>query len=514
MSGNYDPFDSSDAGRFDIPPDEGPTAEEALPVIKFHNLEAEAALLGGLMVDNRFVGEISERVRQKDFYSAMHGRIYKAIVHLVGSGRTANPITLRPLFAMDADMNSEKIGGAGAYLAELTGSGAVLIGIRDFANQVAELARMRAIHAAMVDSLNRMQTSGQVAEATGDLEAAIWAAADRHKPIRILGAGDMIGLAQERITRIQTGPTGTVGATCRTIPELNTLLGGLEGGQYTIVAARPSMGKTTLALSAAWGYAANGHPTFYAHAEMSSELIALKVASDISFSRGKGILFDRVKKGTTDRYENGWLSEAREMADQLPLRYGDIGRADIMRLDALVARQCAYWEARDRKLQIVFVDYIGLLTVAGARPGDDRVRVSQISKGLLDIAKKYGVHVVALAQLSRGLEQRTDKRPMLSDLRDSGDLEQDADAVVFLYRHEWYLSKEKPKRESEIADWEIDMADCKGKVEIIAEKNRLGERGWRKAKFYGEYSAVRGLAFNDQNLDDEDDFFANWGGNR
>lgn len=490
----------------------GPTEAGSLPAVQFYNLEAEGALLGALMCDNRFVGEVSERLKADDFYSDLYARIYHAIVRLVGSGRAANPITLRPLFALDTDLNA--YGGVG-HLADLTGD-AVMIGATDFADQIVELSRMRAVHDAMVRSLEMMQSTGSVAESSAELQEAIWAAADRRRPIRILSAGEMVGLAQERIDRIKLNATASVGAMCRTIPELNSLIGGLEPGQYTIIAARPSMGKTTTALSAAWGYAANGHPTLYCHAEMSSELIALKVASDISFSRGKGVSFDSVKKGLTSREEDQWLAEARDLAEQLPLRYADVGRADIKRIDAIVARQSAYWEARGRKLEVVFVDYIGLLTAEGGKVGDDRTRVSSISKGLMDIAKKYGVHVVALAQLSRGLEQRTDKRPMLSDLRDSGDLEQDADTVLFLYRHEWYLAKDKPKREAEIVDWNIDMAECKGKIEIIAEKNRLGERGHRKARFHGEYSAVRGLKVSNDNQyeDDEDDLFANWGGAR
>jgi replicative DNA helicase len=480
----------------------------------FHNVDAEYALLGAMLIDNRVIGNVSERVKGEDFFDPLHGRMFHAIVRLAGMGKTVSPITLVPMFQNDAGFEGEA-SRARDYLVGMTSSSAALIGARDFADQIAELSRMRSIHRAMEAALGKFQQGEPIADAIQDLEAEIWRAADVHRPIRVLDAGEMIGLAQERIDKIQLQATASVGAMCRTIPELNSLLGGLEAAQYTILAGRPSMGKTTTALSAAWGYAANGHPTLYCHAEMSSELIALKVASDISFSRGKGILFETIKKGQTTRTENQWLDEAKELAAQLPLRYADIGRADILRLDSIIARQCAYWKSQGRRLEVVFIDYIGLLQVEGVKAGDDRARVSRISKALLDMAAKYGVHIVALAQLSRALESRTDKRPMLSDLRDSGDLEQDADMVVFVYRHEWYHAKEKPKRESEVPDWEIEMAECAGKVEIIAEKNRLGQRGYRKARFFGDYSAVRSLTsrgyVNDDDEYEGEDLFANWG---
>lgn len=483
----------------------------------FHNVEAEAALLGALMIDNRIASEVSQRLRDEDFFEPLHGRIYHAIVRMVGNSKTASPVTLRPIFTHDPDM--QQLGGP-SYLAQLTGSGAAIIGARDFAEQVIELSRMRRLYGAMIVAVRSFQETGEIAEAVDRLEREIWTAADAYRPIRILNAGAMIGLVEARAERIALQATSSIGAMSRTVPEINNVLGGLEGGQYTLLAGRPSMGKTTLAVSFAWGCAANGHPTFYAHAESSSELMALKVATDISYDLGERIEFKRVKSGQLHKREADALAAAKEQAQLLPIRFADVGRADITRLEAAVAREVAYWAAQQRKLELVVIDYIGLIGATdgeGRRALDDRVRVGRVSKAILDMAKKYDVHVLALAQLSRKVEERsaTDRRPMLSDLRDSGDLEQDADNVLFIHRPEFYLVDEKPKPttdpkkaglyEAQLKDWELDMAEWGDKAEIIVGKNRLGERASRRVKFLSDYSAVRSLTHRHRDADDEED---------
>lgn len=479
----------------------------------FHNVNAEMALLGAMMIDNRLVPELSQRLKEEYFFEPVHGRIYHAMVRMIGNGMGANPVTLRPIFEHDPTI--KELGGGG-YLAQLTGgSGAAIIGARDFATQIIASARMRRLYATMILTVRSFQETGEIAEAVDMLEREIWAAADVYRPLRIHSAGAMIGLVQQRMERIALQATSSVGAMSRTVPEINAILGGLEGGQYTLLAGRPSMGKTTLALSFAWGCAANGHPTFYAHAETSSELMALKVAADISYDLGERIEFKRVKSGALHRKEVDALEAAKEQAKLLPIRFADIGRADITRLEAAVARECAFWESQGRKLELVVVDYIGLIGATdgeGRRALDDRVRVGRVSKALLDMAKKYNVHVFALAQLSRKVEERvaTDRRPMLSDLRDSGDLEQDADNVLFIHRPEFYLPEEKPKAgaknyETAMRDWECDMAEWRDKAEIIVGKNRLGERTSRRVKFLADYSAVRSLTHRRPDADDDDD---------
>lgn len=475
---------------------------------EFHNVEAEAALLGALMIDNRLVADISERLKPEDFHEPIHADVYKTIVRLVGNSKQANPVTLRPLFALDTRM--KELGGP-AYLAQLTGSGAAMIGAFDFAEQIIELKRMREIYEAMISTVRGFQNTGDIAGSIDRLEQKIWEAADRSRPMRIHTAGGMFKLVQKRHDRIALTATASIGAISRTIPEINSMIGGMEGGQVTILAGRPSMGKTTTAISYSWGCAANGHPTLYCHAEMSDELMALKVATDICYSLGTPIEFKRVKEGKLNAAEQRMLDEAKAQAELLPLRYADTGRADTMRLEAAIARQCAYWESQGRKLELVVIDHMGLVGVKGVKQGDTFTRVSIVSKWLQDMATKYGVHMLALCQLSRKVEDRvaTDRRPQLSDLRDSGDIEQDADNVLFVHRPEFYLPEQKPKAtsktyERDLIDWQGDMAEWEDKAEIIAGKNRLGERGSRRIRFYGSYSAARSLTHRRDNDDDDD----------
>lgn len=473
----------------------------------FHNVEAEAALLGALMIDNRLVGDVSQMLKDAHFYEPLHGKIFHAMVRMVGNGKVATPVTLRPIFEHDPDM--KELGGP-AYLAQLTGSGAAIIGARDFANQVVELARMRRLYGAMIVTVRAFQETGEIAAATDRLEREIWAAADVYRPVKIRDAGAMIGLVQERNERITEAATATTGVTSKTLPEITAMLGGLEPQMMTLLAGRPSMGKTTTAVSFAWGCAANGHPVFYPHAESSGEMMALKVAADISYDLGDRIPFERVRDGKLTKGEIIALEEAKAQAKLLPLRFADCGRIDIARLDSLFARECAYWESRGRRLELGVVDYLQLIGVEGER--DQTKRVGILSKALLDMAKKYGFHMMALAQLSRKVEDRvaTDRRPQLSDLKDSGDLEQDADNVVFVHRPEFYLVDQKPKAgskgyESAIIDWESDMAEWSDKAELIGAKTRFGKRTSKRVKFLGDYSAVRSLMHRRLEPDDEED---------
>lgn len=494
-------------------------ARQALPEVHFYNVEAEAALLGALMIDNRLLHDVASKLKREFFWDPLHGRIYHAIQRLMERGRQANPITLRPIFHGDVDM--KELGGP-SYLAQLTGSGAAIIGARDFADQIVELAKMRDLFEEMAQTVQRFhKTDGDIVAATEPLQTALWDAVEQQRPNKVYSAGQMIGLVEERVERIQTAGM-TIGARQKIIPELQEMLGDLEGGQYTLLAGRPSMGKTTAALTLAWAYAANGHPVCYALAESTAEMVGLKVATDISYERGFRIPFEDVKKGQLDRVQIAELAKSREMADQLPLRYADMtDDPSLQNLERIVARQMAYWVGQGRRLEVLWVDYIGLMNAGlTGKDNSDFNRVSKLSKGLVRLAKKYKIHVIALAQLNRGLEQRTNKRPMMSDLRDTGDLEQDADQIVFVYRPEFYLEKEKPEKKGDtekavkdydqaLIEYELDMAKFRGKIEFIVEKNRFGTRGGRWARFLGEYSAVRGLTYDGPDGgDDVEDMFS------
>lgn len=477
---------------------EGPPSPPPEP----SNIEAEAALLGALMIDNRLVADIAPIVRDVHFFEPMHAHIYRVINKFVGASKVANPVTLKPIFEHDPVM--AEVGGPG-YLARLTGSGASVIGAKSFAEQIRDLAHMRAVKGSVARGLAKMEEHGSVDDFFVEVEKAVSEASNVTRAVPLYSASDMVKMA---IERTQTSlDKGVPGASCKLIGDMDTLIGKLEPGQMTILAGRPGMGKSTTAMSASLGYALNGHPTLYALAESSAEMFSLKFTADLLHAAGKPIPFKSLRQGILSRDEFRWLARADEVAEKLPHKFAYTGRTDIRTLEAIVARESLRQKAAGRELESVFVDYLQLYTAEGRhKVGDDRGRINAVSEGLLSIAQKYGTHVVALSQLSRAVEQRPDKRPHLSDLRDSGRLEEDADNVVMVYREEYYLEQSKPSEAKALEQWEEDMGFARGKVELIAAKTRFGANATRKCNFFGDHSAVRGSNYH-QDIYSDDDLF-------
>ncbi len=469
---------------------------------RLQNPVAEAALLGALMLENKLIGELAEGLRPEDFCEPVHGRIWNVMRKLTGAGKRADAMTMRPAFGHDADCDH------GAYLDQLVEAPAAVAGARAIAEQVADLARRRTVRKALHDAGESLATDFDrgVGEIVGQVEKAAWAAEARFGEDEELDAGDMVGLAIERDERINADP-GAAGARNVLISDLDSGMGLLEPGQYTIVAGRPGMGKTSLAMSAALGYALSGAPVLYIIGESSSEQIALRATSDLGFAMFKkdAVEHERLKKGGLDKGERHRLNQIREKAKLLPIRFVNTGRCDIRRVYSIAARQKSMWEARGLRLGLVIVDHIGLFdaTDINGKAIQGFERMNAISRTLDDMKKRLDTHVMALSQLSRKVEERTDKRPMLSDLRESGNLEQDADTVILLYREEVYLRDQEPKK-GDLAtsgprkghnlwdDWEIEMRAAEGRLDMNFAKVRHGSPGRQTGKFFAKYYAVRG----------------------
>lgn len=449
-------------------------------------IETEAALLGALMQESRFIDRAADRLRPEDFAEPLFGRIFDAIVREYSLGGRPTPITLRPLFADDPGM--AQLGGPG-FLAQLTSSGAGLLGVREFVAQIEDLAARRRAHTALIAAATDIAgLEVPLGQAVDRADAALVSALDRRTETRTVSGGQAAQNAIRRIEAIQAAD-GKVGA--RTgIAELDNLLGGLEPGQLVIIAGRPGMGKTAVASSAALGLASSGLGTLFVSLEMSADELGTRMLADrCCKGRGNWIEFSRIREATVDRSEIAKLVQAEREIDALPLVIDDRGSATLGSIVLSVRRQKRRMEAQGRKLSVVFVDYLQLV-----QP-NDRTRsqyeaVSEVSRGLKALAKDLDVSVVALAQLSRAVEQRGDKRPMLSDLRDSGQIEQDADAVVFLYRDEYYLERAKAKRGTEEEHDEM-LARSRGLITFICAKRRNGRTGDATAQYLTPYQAVR-----------------------
>src|SRR3954469_6257335 len=455
------------------------------------NVEAEAALLGALMVDNRLVEDIQLKLRPHHFFEPLHGRIYEAILRLTDSNRIANPVTLKPLF--ETDESIKEVGGP-SYLAQLTGSGAAVIGARDFAGQIYDLALLRALIGVgreLVDGA--LDTSEDVAP-LAQIERA------ESELYRVAEEGGAEGKAKSfgeaskealQLAEKALNSGGHLSGITTGLESMNSKIGGLHKSDLVIVAGRPGMGKSALATNMAFASAQRllrdnedgiepaksaGAAVALFSLEMSADQLATR-----SLAEQSGISSENLRMGRISQQEFRSLARAAAELQSLPLYIDDTPGLTIAALRARARRL-----KRQKGIGMVIVDYLHLLQGTGkGSAGDNRVQeISEISRGLKQLAKELDVPVIGLSQLSRAVEQREDKRPQLSDLRESGLIEQDADIVLFIYREDYYLAAKQPADDHpDFAAWQEEMARAYGRAEVIVAKQRHGATGKIRLKF-------------------------------
>lgn len=455
-------------------------------------VETEAALLGAMMIDGRIVDAVADRLAPDDFYDPVHQRLYEAIVTEHGAGRRANPITLRPLFEGDPGM--AELGGP-AYMASLTGSGAGLIGARDFADQIRDVARRRRLNTALRDALVHTRDMGaSVADLAERTDAAVNDALQRS---HVAAPARTFAEAWDRTMKsIEDEASGLTkpGLAVVGLDDWNDLTGNMRRGEVVILAGRPSMGKTAVGLSVAVASARAGHGTLFVSLEMSVEELTKRAISDASYRHDRRATFEDIQRGrfANDREQ---IDDTRREIDAFPLVFQEESNLRLSRLAILIRRHRRRMAERDQDLSVVFIDYLGLVKGDGNRQKRYE-EVSEVSRTIKTLARELDIAIVLLAQLNREVERRDDKRPQLADLRDSGDIEQDADAVIFVYRPSYYLERNEPDAEHKNhAQWEIDMEAARDRVELIAAKVRKGRIGRRNCYFFAEHQAVRGTAY-------------------
>ncbi len=462
------------------------------------NIEAEAALLGALMIDNRLAEDIQLKLRPEHFFEPLHARIYEGILKLVDRNMIASPVTLRPLFEADEEM--KELGGP-AYLAQLTGSGAAIIGARDFAGQIYELALLRALVGVGRDMVEQALDTSEDVDPKGQIEAAeaaLYRVAEEGG-----GEGSVKSFAQATKLAVQLAEKalntgGGLSGVTTGLDGVNAKTGGLHHSDLIIIAGRPGMGKTALATNMAFNAAQRlvrdiedgiapeksaGAGIAFFSLEMSADQLATRILSEQS-----GISSENLRMGKISQQDFRNLARAAAELENLPLYIDDTPGLTIAALRTRARRM-----KRQKGIGLIVVDYLQLLQGSGKSNGDNRVQeISEISRGLKTLAKELNVPVIALSQLSRQVEQREDKRPQLSDLRESGSIEQDADIVMFVYREEYYVQSREPKRPIEGDDskvwedhnkWQLDMERVYGLSELIVAKQRHGATGKVKLRF-------------------------------
>lgn len=461
-----------------------------MPVQLPANVEAEASLLGALMIDNRLVEDVTF-LTTADFFEPMHGKLFEKIQELAHRGQVANPVTLRPYFMADEDM--KQLGGP-AYLAQLTGSGAALIGARDFAQQIKELTYLRQLYGVCTEFAERaLDTSEDVDPATilAQLDAeisTIGVQADRMRSATIAEAWDEV---EAEMDEIDDGAE-PAGFTIKGLNDWNAIVGRMEEGDLIYLGARPSMGKTAVGLAVAAGAAAAGQPTELILLEGDRRKATRRIMANMIYRPGVTSTYEQLSAGKRTMHDRAAMREAREVLNSWPLFVDDPDQMNVEEIVPAIRRRQRKLARKGQTLKLVVIDYLGRLGTA-KQFKSERDQVSYISRKLKEAAKVCKVVLVVLVQLSRTLESRDNKRPMLADLRDSGSLEQDADTVVFLYRDEYYLERTEPPKEKHEKwnKWADEMTAVRDQLEMYSSKRREGALLKKLAKFFTAFQAIR-----------------------
>jgi replicative DNA helicase len=463
-----------------------------------HNVEAEQGLLGALLIDNRAMERVSEFLRAEHFYTPAHGRIYSVITKVIERGQVATPVTLKAAFADDEDLTH--LGGA-AYLADLAASVVTILNVEDYGRAIFELHLRRELIALGSEMVNTAHVHDIDQPPTEQIEAA------EKKLFELATVGDVgtgfiafsqslskaIGMAEaayrreSHITGVTTG-----------LADLNRKLGGMQPSDLLILAGRPSMGKTALATNMAFNAAQahadsrgkEGAMVAFFSLEMSAEQLATRILAERS-----EVPSEKIRRGEVRDVEFRRFVEASQKLASVPLYIDDTPALSIAQVRTRARRL-----KRQYGLGLIVIDYLQLLrgTGSGSRGPENRVQeISEITRGLKAIAKELSVPVLALSQLSRAVEQREDKRPQLSDLRESGTIEQDADVVMFVFREEYYVERDVPtmlrdesqdKFNDRYARWQERLKNAHQVAEVIIGKQRHGPIGTVKLHFAGEFT--------------------------
>ena len=467
-----------------------------------HSQEAEQALLGALLYDNEIYHRISAIVQAKHFYNPIHLRIFESIASLIEHGKLADAIVLKNRFSQDETLVD--IGGV-EYLALLLDNAPPGVTATEYAKLIFDLAMRREL-IRLGDEIKSEATNPDSEE---DAQAQITKAESQLYNLAEIGGtqSGFVTFENALIKSIEMASAafardGQLSGTATGLTDLDRQLGGLHRSDLIILAGRPSMGKTSLATNIAFHVAkkfraerdeagimktAEGGVVGFFSLEMSSEQLATRLLAEQST-----VPSHKIRRGdiTAQQYEH--IRDSSEEISRIPLHIDDTGGLSIGALSARARRL-----KRMVGLDLIVVDYLQLLTGGNSMNSNtNRVQeVSMITQGLKALAKELDIPVLALAQLSRQGEQRDDKRPQLSDLRESGSIEQDADVVMFVFREEYYVARSEPSEGTEEhLQWQEEMEKLHGKAEVIIGKQRHGPIGTVKLTFNPELTKFGNLA--------------------
>ncbi|RZI47789.1 replicative DNA helicase [Rickettsiales endosymbiont of Peranema trichophorum] len=460
-----------------------------------HNINAEQGLLGALLNNNEYFNKIGDFLLQEHFYLPLHAKIYQNIIHLIDRNLIANPITLKSLLDQDETLKELGVGGFD-YLVKLSAAATSIINVESFARVIYETAIRRMLIQIGEDIVNDSFEENLKKGAEAQIEAAeqkLFELAIRgtynsrlsHIRNVLHNTLQQLSTAMKKGHKVNGVPTGFV--------ELDNYIGGMHPSDLIIIAARPSMGKTSLAVNIGLNAAdrllgeskaSKEKPKSVGifSLEMSAEQIVTRMLSMRSKVRGT-----KIRLCSIGKEDFVALSRESSYLNELPIFIDDTAALSISALRTKARRL-----RRQHNLGLIIVDYLQLMTSKGT--AENRVNeIGEISQGLKAIAKELEVPVIALSQLSRAVESREDKKPQLSDLRESGNIEQDADVVMFIYREEYYMERKKPSEEEKRREWQTKLEPIKNIAEIMISKQRNGPVGSVFLRFDSDFTSFANL---------------------
>ena len=478
---------------------------EGLP----HSIEAEQQLLGAILTNNDVYDRVASIIGPQHFYDPLHARIYEIAANRIAKNALASPVTLKAF--LEDDEGLKDVGGP-AYLARLAGAAISAFAVRDYAQMIYDFAIRRELITLgqdIAERAKRVEVTSEPKEQIVEAEQKLYALSEQGQTESgfqsfLKAVTDAVNVANAAYQR-----EGGLAGISTGLIDMDKKLGGLHRSDLLILAGRPSMGKTSLATNIAFNIAkaykrgltpdgtegaVDGGVVGFYSLEMSAEQLAARILSEAS-----EVPSEQIRRGDMTEAEFRRFVEAAKQLEACPLYIDDTPALPISQLAARARRL-----KRTHGLDVLIVDYLQLVRPATAK--DSRVNeVSEITQGLKAIAKELDIPVIALSQLSRQVENREDKRPQLSDLRESGSIEQDADVVMFVFREEYYAEREKPSddRLEEMAAWQERMERLHGKAEVVIGKQRHGPIGTVELSFEGRFTRFGNLIKPWQQGDDQ-----------
>ena len=466
-----------------------------------YDIDVEQALLGAMLVDNQAIERVSAILKPEHFYDPLHARLYEVMLaQFERGGMVITPLTLHA--AMKADPGLVEVGG-NAYLAGLAQAAPALPNVRDYARILRDLSVRRSLIHIGEDIVNTAYEAPHDNPPRAQIETAekaLYAISETNK----YGEGaidfaESLRRAVELAEKAAARGGRISGVTCG-FEEIDKLLGGLQQSDLLILAGRPGMGKTSLATNMAFHAARawvddmaagaevpRGAPVLFFSLEMAAQQLSSRIMAEQS-----GIEMWKIRNGRFSESEWEKFVLTMQELSTLPLFIDDTGGISIAQIAARARRL-----KREKHIGLIVIDYLQLISSAGR--AENRVQeITQITTGLKALAKELNVPILALSQLSRGVDARDDKRPVLSDLRESGSIEQDADVVMFVFREEYYLKTREPEPGTpEHAKWLEKCERVMGRAEVMVEKHRHGATRAIPLQFDDRFTRFSNLADED-----------------